>query len=114
MDTLSKDDLKAALANEKVQTRDLEAMIDEMHAKRKQAEVDPIEEMKGIIAHNAQTTNALVDELARELTVINIVLKELVVRAGIDIDELKALVEEAMAEPDDSGHPAEATTFGGQ
>lgn len=121
MDTLSKDDLKSAIAQEQsTQIKDLSAMIDEMNSKRKQVHLDPYEEIKEIISHNTVTLNAITEELARELTVLNLVIRELVKHTGIDMDELSSNVQRELAalnqedaQVNDNGHPREATVFGG-
>jgi hypothetical protein len=121
MDTLSKDDLKSAIAQEQgTQIKDLSAMIDEMNNKRKPVHLDPYAEIKEIVSHNTVTLNAITEELAQEITVINLVIRELVKHTGIDMEELSANVKrelEALNQEDvqvsDDGHPSEATVFGG-
>lgn len=108
--TLEKEDLLKALGED----------VDKIKASKQESPSISIQELTQIVSHNAQVAQQVTGNLATEITMTNIVLKNLMTKLGVDMQEvidastqeLERLSKQAQPEPA-SDHPDEATIFGG-
>lgn len=108
--TLEKEDLLKALGED----------VDKLKANKQESPSISIQELTQIVSHNAQVAQQVTGNLATEITMTNIVLKNLMAKLGVDMQEvidvstqeLGRLSKQAQPEPA-SDHPEEATVFGG-
>jgi len=101
--SLSKEQLNGALGNK---------------PKKKTGNSEDISELARVINHNAKAMDAEINNLARELTMTNLVLKIVCKKAGVDMNEViqeaNNLFNATKPVVEDMGdHPDEATFFGG-
>lgn len=108
--TLEKEDLLKALGED----------VDKLKANKQESPSISIQELTQIVSHNAQVAQQVTGNLATEITMTNIVLKNLMTKLGVDMQEvidastqeLEQLSKQAQPEQA-SDHPEEATIFGG-
>jgi len=108
--TLEKEDLLKALGED----------VDKIKASKQESPSISIQELTQIVSHNAQVAQQVTGNLATEITMTNIVLKNLMTKLGVDMQEvidastqeLEMLSKQAQPEPA-GDHPEEATIFGG-
>lgn len=109
--TLEKEDLLKALGED----------VDKIIKKDPEPKID-LNELARAISHNAQVAQQITNQLATEITMTNLVVRNLMVKLGIDPKEIVTLANEEMSRlseapvEEDTGeqsdHPAEATIFG--
>lgn len=106
--TLEKEDLLKALGED----------VDKIKESKKSTSID-IVELTRIVSHNAKVSQDITSNLATEITMTNIVLKNLMAKLGVDVKEIvSAAQDELLSRASEekvtkSDHPEEATVFGG-
>lgn len=106
--TLEKEDLLKALGED----------VDKINKDKKPNSID-IAELTRIVSHNAQVAQDVTTNLATEITMTNIVLKNLMAKLGVDVNEIVSAAQDELLsrasqeKAAKSDHPEEATVFGG-
>ena len=109
--TLEKEDLLKALGED----------VDKIIKKDPEPKID-LNGLAHAISHNAQVAQQVTNQLAAEITMTNLVVRNLMIKLGIDPKEIVTLANEEMSRlsedpeevntEDQSDHPPEATIFG--